>query len=203
VLGAATSAGLDDGRVMRRQRSYDSAVDAILDLLSEGEPRPTAQQVAERSGLSIRSIFRLFEDVESLHAVAISRQVARVLPLIDELPETGSREERASGLVESRARFYEAVAPVRRFAVSLRASSPLIAEALDRSDRFFRGQLEKAFAAQLADREALEALDAATSWEMWDRLRSAQRLGQPSAKRVLRQLVLGLLESEGNAGGAT
>ena len=59
-----------DGRRARRHRSRDLAVDALLDLLDEGVVRPTAQQVAERSGVSLRSIFRIFDDVESLNAAA-------------------------------------------------------------------------------------------------------------------------------------
>ena len=67
-----------DGRRARRQRSRDLVVDALLDLLNAGVVRPTAQQVAERSGVSLRSIFRIFDDVETLHAAAAAEQLARV-----------------------------------------------------------------------------------------------------------------------------
>ena len=72
-----------DGRRARRHRSRDLAVDALLDLLNEGVVRPTAQQVAERSGVSLRSIFRIFDDVESLNAAACARQVTRVRHLFE------------------------------------------------------------------------------------------------------------------------
>lgn len=192
-----------DGRSLRRQRNYDGAVDAILDLLNEGHARPTAQQVAERSGLSIRSIFRLFEEVESLHAAAIARKTERVLPLLEQLPTDKVLADRIEALVENRARFYEVVAPVRRFAVGLAGTSPAITSGLARSRRFFRAQLEDVFASELRMADPAEAtgladaLDAATSWELWDLLRSTQKLSFAAAKAVVRRLVEGTLTTQG------
>ena len=47
-----------------------------------------------------------------------------------------------------------------------------------------------------ARRDAVvEALDAMTSWETWDRLRTSQRLGVDEATRVVTTSVLGVLAS--------
>ena len=78
-----------DGRRARRHRSRDLAVDALLDLLGEGVLRPTAQQVAERSGVSLRSIFRIFDDVETLNAAAAARQLSRVRHLFVDVHADG------------------------------------------------------------------------------------------------------------------
>ena len=83
-----------DGRRARRHRSRDLAVDALLDLLGEGVLRPTAQQVAERSGVSLRSIFRIFDDVETLNAAAAARQLSRVRHLFVDVMPTGTLPER-------------------------------------------------------------------------------------------------------------
>ena len=85
-----------DGRRARRHRSRDLAVDALLDLLGEGVLRPTAQQVAERSGVSLRSIFRIFDDVESLNAAACARQLSRVRHLFVDVPADGHARRRGS-----------------------------------------------------------------------------------------------------------
>ena len=86
-----------DGRRARRDRSRDLAVDALLDLLDEGVARPTAQQVAERSGVSLRSIFRIFDDVETLHAEAAARQLERNRAPLRRRPRDGTLADRIAG----------------------------------------------------------------------------------------------------------
>src|SRR5688572_25034848 len=93
-----------DGRRARRHRSRDLAVDALLDLLNEGIARPTAQQVAERSGVSLRSIFRIFDDVQSLHMAASERQMSRVRHLFVDIVASGTLEERVQATVATTTR---------------------------------------------------------------------------------------------------
>jgi AcrR family transcriptional regulator len=207
-------------------RNEQAAVEAILDLLGEGQVEPTAQAVAARSGLSIRSIFRLFEDMEALHSAAVEQHMARVLPLLDDLATDGPLDERIAALAADRARFFEAVAPVRRMALRRAARSPVIAERLAWAGRHFRRQVAEVFAPELSAgqlgggstpaRETggavtpsdgsrgrgdgdglLEGLDAATSWEMWDRLRRAQGLSIDEARQVMVATVSALLPGAG------
>ena len=70
-----------DGRHARRDRNRLAVVDAILALFSEGNFEPTSDQIAERAGLSPRSLFRYFDDLEDLNRVAIARQFERVRQL--------------------------------------------------------------------------------------------------------------------------
>src|ERR1700722_20308308 len=71
--GEITAAEIADGRTRRRLNSYERAVDALLDLIESGNEAPTAQQIAERSGISVRTVFRLSEDIGSLHVAAVLR----------------------------------------------------------------------------------------------------------------------------------
>jgi len=183
-----------DGRVLRRVRNKDAAVDAILDLLQEGVTAPTAQQVAARSGVSLRSIFRLFEDVEGLNAAAVQRQAARIESLLVPLPESGPLFVRIAALVDSRATIWDAIAPVRRHAVRLAAGSEVLGSELARTHRFFRRQVRAVFAAEIGgDDELLDALDAAASWETWELLRSGRGLSRAAAARVVTRTLTALL----------
>src|ERR1022692_3810814 len=92
-----------DGRNQRRLHSMDRAVSAVLDLIAEGVPAPTAQQIADRSGISIRTVFRLTDDVESLHAAALQLQTERVTPLYVDLSTSGPLSDRIAAMVENRA----------------------------------------------------------------------------------------------------
>jgi ribosomal protein RSM22 (predicted rRNA methylase) len=86
-----------DGRSRRRANSFERAVDALLDLIESGNPSPTAEDIAERSGISVRTVFRLTQDIESLHAAAVMRQMERSAHLYVKLPNTGSVTSRARG----------------------------------------------------------------------------------------------------------
>jgi AcrR family transcriptional regulator len=217
-------------------RNEQAAVEAILDLLGEGQIEPTAQAVAARSGLSIRSIFRLFQDMEALHSAAIEQHMERVIPLLAEVATDGPLDERIAALASDRARFYEAVTPVRRMAIRRAARSLVIAERLAWAGRHFRRQVAEIFALELSAGqlgggatpdsrvsetdsqhdetggavfpsdgsrgsgsgvELLEGLDAATSWEMWDRLRRAQGLTVDEAEQVMVATVSALLPGAG------
>jgi AcrR family transcriptional regulator len=187
-----------DGRALRRLRNEQAVVEAILDLLNEGVVQPTAQEVSDRSGVSMRSIFRLFQDMEALNAAAIERQLARVGPLLGVVATTGPVAERIAALADDRARFYEAIAPVRRLAVRRAAHSPTLEAGLAGASRHFRNQVARVFAAELAAAPAgsddlLDALDAAASWEAWDRLRRAQHLSTGAARRVMALSLAALL----------
>jgi AcrR family transcriptional regulator len=204
---AANAAPVTDGRSLRRSRNQDAVVEAILDLLTEGHAQPTAHQVSERSGVSMRSIFRLFDDMEALHRVAISCQVDRVTAMLRALPEDGPTADRVQALVQSRAEVFEAISPVRRLAVRLAPRSPSIRAELARAGGFFRDQVAAVFRPELRSARAqagitrssagrttvLDALDVATSWETWERLRTGQRLSPTKAAEVMAFTVSALL----------
>ena len=58
-----------DGRRLRSERSKQAIIDAMMDMISEGNLMPTARQVSERAGVGIRSVFRHFEDMENLFSL--------------------------------------------------------------------------------------------------------------------------------------
>ena len=67
----------------------------------------------------MRSIFRLFEDVDALHAEAIAANLERVA-LFAAPDAAGPVDRRVSALVEQRTRLFESIAQVRRTAIRWR-----------------------------------------------------------------------------------
>ena len=55
-----------DGRAARSHRSRRAIVDAMRALHAEGDLRPTAPRVAERAGVSLRTVWQQFADMETL-----------------------------------------------------------------------------------------------------------------------------------------
>ena len=185
-----------DGRRARRHRSRDLAVDALLDLLNEGVARPTAQQVAERSGVSLRSIFRIFDDVQSLHMAASERQMTRVRHLFVDIVATGTLEERVQATVATTSRLYESVAPIRRAALRAAPESATLQLQLDRARGWLRAEIDRVFAEELArfdDPARAAAVEAVLSFETWDQLRTGQARSAARAAATIRLAVLALL----------
>ncbi|WND02999.1 TetR/AcrR family transcriptional regulator [Temperatibacter marinus] len=56
----------NDGRKARSLKSREAIKKALGDLMSEGVRIPTAQQVSDRAKVGIRTVFRHFDDMESL-----------------------------------------------------------------------------------------------------------------------------------------
>ena len=82
TIGGGDAPRETDGRRLRRALNREAVVDALLDLYSEGNLRPSTDEIAERAGISPRSLFRYFEDSDDLAGEAVSRQLERVMPCL-------------------------------------------------------------------------------------------------------------------------
>lgn len=204
-----------DGRLARSERSRRAVVAALLDLFEEGELRPTAAQIAERAGVSLRSVFQHFESLETLFAAAADVQMERLAPLLVPIPTGGSFSGRLSMLVTRRARVLEAIAPVRRASLRVEPFSNEVRTRLEQARSRGRREMERVFARELAElppgerRDVAAALGAAASWSTWEHLRRHQGLSVERARKVLartitallgRPLAPGALERDGDAG---
>ena len=152
----------------------------MLHLIDEGDLRPTAPRIAERAGVSLRSVFQHFRDLEALFAAAAARELERLSALVGPLPVRASRDDRLEAFVAQRTRVLEAITPVRRASLLQEPSSAQLRSSRTRLLVLDRREVAEVFAAELdrrprADRvEQLDALDAASSWQSWEALRAHQ-----------------------------
>jgi AcrR family transcriptional regulator len=202
TLPPSASTVPSDGRRARRHRSRDLAVDAVLDLLNDGVPRPTAQQVAERSGVSLRSIFRIFDDVETLHATAAARQQDRVRHLFVNVDLDGPQDARADAIARVTAGVYAEVAPVRRAALRTAPESEVLRAELDRARVWLRREIERVFEVELSavddDGITYAALESVLSFETWDQLRNGQGVSAARARTITTRMLLALVGPAGS-----
>jgi TetR/AcrR family transcriptional regulator of autoinduction and epiphytic fitness len=189
-----------DGRRLRRDRNRETVVQALLSLYREGNLAPSADEIAERAGISARSLFRYFDDVDSLVRTAVARQQDHLAPLyaVSARPDQ-PLVERVDRFVADRVRLLEAMGPVGQLARSLAPKQPLVAAELGRIRAVLRGQLVDVFGSEL-DRlgrteraEVLAALDVACSWEAQHLLRQDQGVSRATAARVMARSVRRLL----------
>jgi AcrR family transcriptional regulator len=175
-------------------------VDALLDLYQEGVISPGAQDIADRSGVSRRSVFRYFDDMDDLDRVAIERHEARIIHLfeIDGLGE-GPLAERIERLCRQRIRLFDQIAPVRRIAVRRAPKSPLIAQELERSHTHLRAQLVSHFAPEFGaldastKRETIAAATVLTSFEAFEAMHREQKLTLEETAATMRRGLAALL----------
>lgn len=196
---AATAAVPKDGRAARSYRARRALAAALLDLLNEGVERPTAAQIAERAGLSLRLVFHHFDDLEAIYASAGDLQIERVRRLSKPVDPALPFQERVAAFLKSRARVFEYVSPVRRANTWRATSSAEISRRMQVAHQLAREQALHAFAGELAIASAGQraelamALDSVTSWEMWEFLRSRSELSVKQASRIVERMVRALL----------
>lgn len=196
MLGTSVPA---DGRAARAARTRAAIVDACVALVEEGELRPTAPRIAERAGVSVRSVFQHFDDLPSLHTAVVQRVVERLAVLVEPIDPARPVDDRIGAFVRQRGALLEAVAPFRRAAAVHGPFAPEIRKAIAKGAAFLRVEVEEAFAPELTAvpatdrRELAGALAAVSSWAMWDALRSEVGESVEQAEAVLDRTLRSLL----------
>jgi AcrR family transcriptional regulator len=188
-----------DGRTARAVRTREAIVDACIALVDEGDVRPTASKVAERAGVSVRSVFQHFDDLEGLYAAIANRLVDRLRGVRVVVDDTLPLDERIADLVRNRSRALEILTPIRRAAAVHAPFSPEVRARLDAGHMMLRSELERVFADELAKRnepartQLLDALDTTLSWPSWENLRKLNGRSQEDAEVILEQMVTAML----------
>lgn len=188
-----------DGRTARRAGNVEAVVDALFELWSEGDLAPEVAEVAARSGVSERSIFRYFDDLATLQQATLTRQIEREQGLFELPSSEGTAAQRVDRLVALRLRQYERLAPIARVAFLRAPFDDRVADAIEQRRRAIRAQLVALIGPELsglgrADRDELvAAVEVATSFEALELLRTSRRRSPAAAGRVLARTVRALL----------
>jgi AcrR family transcriptional regulator len=189
---SSTAPARVDGRTARRDRNSEAALDAVRELFVEGNFTPTAEAVALRSGVSLRSVFRYFEDTDALLRAALQRSITLAEPLFD-FPElgVGSLEQRITRMVDHRLVLYATLGPEARVAVLRGPSAPLVAEQLDVRRAQLTRLVRQQFAPELRaagtarGRQLLDCADALLQFESLEHLIRRGGLSQARARKTL------------------
>lgn len=178
-----------DGRRERGHRNKTAVVSALLDLYANGEPNPSAARVAEVAGVSERSVFRYFDDMEDLASAAVELQWDRVKPLYLDLDATGDFESRLQSIVNHRIRLYDSIAGVFRVATMTAIRRPAVALAVEQRRQYLRQQSAQQFAAEVDRYDDAPVrrtiLDHVLSLENIDYLKNSAGLSQSKLREAL------------------
>jgi len=189
-----------DGRTARAQRTRAAIVDAHLALLAAGDLKPTGERIAEAAGVSLRTLWTSFKDMETLFAAAGDRltdiQRAEFRPVDPALPIP----ERVNAFCRQRARMLEILAPAARAAILREPFSAALRRNRTRELARVREELEELFAVELdaelsqaAREQLLNALHTTSTFGTWSTLRYQLGLSIDEATAVMTRIVLALL----------
>lgn len=198
TVDAAVEPGVD-GRRARRDRNRDKVVDALLELYDEGNLRPAVAEVADRSGVSHRSVFRYFEDLEELYRIAIQKNLARLEPLIGlQTLGVGTLEERIEAIVQQRLALHRRQKATSRVARMLAYEQPVLEQVLANSAKKFRRQVERHFEQELDAMDAakrvqtLAAADIICAFDAYDMMSRVRELDDETVAAVMRNALAAL-----------
>ncbi len=190
-----------DGRVTRAARTRAAVVDALLTLNERGNLRPTAHDIATEAGVSLRSLYVHFDDLEALFVAAGQRHSERMGAVLPPLVVEGSFDHRLDAFLARRQVMNEFGAPVRRAALLQEPFSPAIGQAVAAGRQHLRLEVNRCFAPEIAASQHLaggrlpRAIDIATGPATWESLRTHQKLSVDEAAAQVRDMVLAFMKA--------
>jgi AcrR family transcriptional regulator len=186
-----------DGRNLRRATNRQAVLDALVELFGEGRYQPSTAEIAERAGISPRSLFRYFDDLDDLVHAAIDQSLAAARPLFDHRVDPGAPTAvKIAEFVAARSRLFEAIGPSARAGRVAAHRHPALVQQIHEGRSYLRRELRRTFAPELAGARAdvLPALDALTQFESYELLRHDQGLSVRRATEALALAMTALLD---------
>lgn len=179
-----------DGRRRRSERSRDQIIEAVLELIGEGDFAPSAARVAQRARVGLRTVFRHFEDMDSLYRGMTERVEASVMPKVN-APYAGTAWQTVlREHVSRRALVFEEIFPYRIAANLRRFHSRFLMEDYHRNTALESVTLASILPAVIrADAMLFAALELLLGFQSWRRLRQEQGFSAAQAEAVIQQAV--------------
>lgn len=180
----AGHSGAADGRKIRSERSRRKIIDALLKLVRAGDVGPSAARVADAARVSLRTVFRHFEDMDSLYREMALQCEAEFLPTFMRPYESSDWKGRLAEQCARRMKFFEDVMFLRACTEARRHQSNVLMEDYRRLFRLERSGLEAILPDKVkCQTDLVEALDVALCFETYRRLRQESGLS-PDKTRV-------------------
>lgn len=179
-----------DGRRLRSERTRQLIIEAYLELLTRNVRAPTASQIAEQAGYSVRSIFERFSDLGALglaatdHAIAVGQAEAAACDV------DGDRPTRIRAHVTTRAIACQKWLPLWRTMIDTQDQLAELESRVGLVRRANLARLKLMYGPELSTlpgperKQLLFALGALTSFESWNQLRVDYGLTMVAAQDV-------------------
>lgn len=183
-----------DGRRERSKSSRAKIVAAMLELVERGDVSPSAARVADHAGVGLRTVFRHFDDMDSLYREMSEVIEKRVAPIILRPFASDRWQDRVRELSVRRPEVFEAILPFRISANLKRYQSAFLMADYIRLHKMERALVDVHLPESTRqDHDGVESLHVALSFQCWRLLRHDQQLAPEAAQRVVRRMVTDVL----------
>jgi AcrR family transcriptional regulator len=187
-----------DGRTARALRTRTAIIEALLSFNEEGQLQASAERIVERAGVSLRTLWTNFKDLDGLYAAVDAVLVARQAEAARPIPRDGPLADRIAAYCRQRATMLEIVAPSARASQLRLPYSGQIRRNWDRHYARVRAEIDAVFAVELAaagpDQEELaRAVLVNTTWPAWSVMRYELGLDVEHAIATMARTVTALL----------
>jgi TetR/AcrR family transcriptional regulator of autoinduction and epiphytic fitness len=179
-----------DGRLARSLRTRTHIIQAAVTLIDDGDVHPATGDVAVLAGVSLRTLFRHFGDIEGLFCEVAYQQASRYEELIPLLPPNGPVDSRILATCHQRRELFELIGPVLRVAQDKTDGSARFNQVLAQHRARLHQQLTRTLGPEIDAHGSevkvrLETLTVATGWRNWNMLRLDIGHSAASAERLL------------------
>jgi TetR/AcrR family transcriptional regulator, regulator of autoinduction and epiphytic fitness len=194
-----------DGRRARGQRTRLRVIEALLELVSEGVVRPTAQEIAQRAGVALRTVYHHFEDVEALRRLALDLDMQRHFEILTPIDPRLPLDERIVRLSQQCRDLFEAITPIRRATLFDQHSSPDMARGVTNATKARGEHVAKVFEPEFAtfggaQRAIVDTVNLITSWVSWEYVRTMLHRSATEAEETLVGALRALFSSKAEDG---
>src|SRR3546814_10883427 len=114
------------GRRERGRSGHRRIVEAMMELIAQGDLSPSAARVAEEAGIGLRTVFRHFDDMDALYAEITATITEEVMPTVMAPYPDQPWQDNIRELVGRRVRVFETTLPFRLAANIKRYQSPFL-----------------------------------------------------------------------------
>ncbi|MEM9310091.1 MAG: TetR family transcriptional regulator [Pseudomonadota bacterium] len=194
----ATQPPLPDGRRERSLASRRKIIEAMVDLVAAGDPDPSAAAVAAKAGVGLRSVFRHFQDKESILREIDDLLVKVYQPILAAPYEASVWRGQLFELIDRRCAVNEAVVVFRLSSVLARYRSPFVAAKSHELHAREKRMLDRVLPPGLhTETDVGRSIMVATSFDTWRLLRQDEEFTPEQTVRTIKALVTDVLERAG------
>ena len=184
-----------DGRRERSRSSRSKIVQAMMDLIVEGDINPSAANVAEKAGVGLRSVFRHFDDKESIYSEMNAILWEAYSPELNRPFDSEDWREQLLDLIERRVKVWEKTAPFRLSTSIQRFRSPTLMENYQRLLKAERKARDRILPDQVKnDSNRERAILLSTSFDTWRLFRHDEGLSNKKTAEIMKQLLRDILD---------
>ncbi len=184
-----------DGRRQRSQRSRQKILEAMWAIMLEGDMDPSAAEIAEKAGVGLRSVFRHFEDMETIHRELVLLAEAKVTPFMMQPFKSQDWKGQLIELVSRTVDLWDPLLVPHTAVETRRFKSKILMDDYKRSRLKELSAVKAVLPADIPDHETtLLSLDAILCYSNIRRLREDRNMSVEKTKVVMTHMVEAIIK---------